>query len=200
MTEIQQSLSEAEQTMREEGWILSNELLSLEPDSPVVSAFRLLMENEWDKFTDTITDNSALRFFNTERPDFSCAKDWADLAEGEQVTPYSDSWRIPPGLPKHAREFCREFRAIARQDVYDEGTSWPAVFRTVESWNSGRIGYDRVTDPSVCMALTISNPAVEKYLQQRTAPHTLLINLLTQRSLWATRAGDAVALLIHHKR
>lgn len=108
-------MTDAEKTMREEQWMLSAELLltpSFVPEPPIVTAFRLLDGMKWEQFRDSLVDNPALRFFNPELREFSCASGWEDLADEYGVPEYAECWRIDVSMPEAARRFCRDLRAL----------------------------------------------------------------------------------------
>ena len=115
-------MCDAELTMREEQWILPNELLN--PDRyepPVITAFRVLDAAALERFLDDLRDNPALRFFNPEQAEFSCAASWDALAAEHGIEPYDHTWRIDPRLEPAARDFCRELRSVVRAR-HDGGT------------------------------------------------------------------------------
>ena len=116
--------SDAELTMREEQWMLSNELLNADvPEPPIVTAFKLLDESRWEQFRAAISDNAALRFFNPELREFSCAAGWEALSEECGITPYGACWRIDATLPEPARQFCRDLRALVDSEATDTADS-----------------------------------------------------------------------------
>ena len=112
-------MTDAEKTMREEQWMLSEELLltpASVPEPPIVTAFRLLDGMRWEQFRESLVDNPALRFFNPELREFSCASGWEDLADECGIQPYAECWRIDVSMPEAARQFCRDLRALISRE------------------------------------------------------------------------------------
>jgi hypothetical protein len=125
------NLRDIERTMREERWMLSEELFASErPEPDEVAAFRVLQETDWMHFIDTITDNPALRFFNPERQEFSPAPDWAALAADYGVEPFGPEWAISDDLPLNVRAFCRELRHAVRRISQSDHTGGCKSFYT----------------------------------------------------------------------
>lgn len=101
--------------MREENWMLSSELFDPSRKEPEeVIAFRILQEEDWVHFVMNIEGNDALKFFNPEQREFSCADTWAKLAEMEGVECFDNRFRIDSGMAEKAKDFCREFRTALR--------------------------------------------------------------------------------------
>lgn len=108
-------MTDAERTMREEQWMLSSELLRLDQhEPPIITAFRALDAAALERFMSDLRDNPALRFFNPEQVDFSCAASWDALAAECGIEPHDHTWRIDPRLEPAARDFCRELRSVVR--------------------------------------------------------------------------------------
>lgn len=107
----------AERTMREERWMLTDELFaSKRPEPPEVAAFRMLQEEDWMHFMGNVEGNDAMRFFNPELKEWSCMPDWEALAEDWGVKPYHIDLAIPENITPEAHDFCRSMRAAMRHD------------------------------------------------------------------------------------
>lgn len=133
--------------MREERWMLSSELFESTREEPdEVIAFRILQESDWTHFMDSIEGNDALKFFNPELREFSCGCSWEDLCEITGVAPYDPWWSIPDDVSQVTHDFCREARAMLRDEgVTPEETSTP-VF-CAPSKPDARVSALRVTLP-----------------------------------------------------
>ena len=132
--------------MREEKWVLSGELLADLP--PAVLAFRLLYESEWDTFEDDLTDNDALKFFNTEQQEFSSEPTWSSLCASQGIEPYHDDWAIPQTLPEDVQELCREIRLQARM-FESEFTGGCKAFRDPKDPEYEKQGYPFISNRCV---------------------------------------------------
>ena len=86
------------------------------PEPPIVTAFRLLDGMRWEQFRESLVDNPALRFFNPELREFSCASGWEDLADECGIQPYAECWRIDVSMPEAAQQFCRDLRALISRE------------------------------------------------------------------------------------
>lgn len=170
-------MTDAERTMREEQWMLTQEFLDPDrPEPPIVTAFKLLDADGWEAFLRNIDDSHALKFFNPELRDFSCAADWETLASECGIEPYDQWWSIDPQLAPEVCDFCREFRAAVRDR---------------EGITAG--GLAAFTAPGVGMVKELGlivyhdggglapyfNPAY-----QRVADYQLVDQLLRPRKLW----------------
>ena len=114
-------MTPAERTMREEKWMLTNELHDpMAEEPPEVIAFRVLQEEDWTHFVMNTEDNPALRFFNPEQRDFSHGEDWEDLCKIRGFPPFDHTWAIPE-MHHDVDAFCREMRNTCR-DRGSEGT------------------------------------------------------------------------------
>lgn len=116
--------------MREEGWILSNELL--DPLPPVAMAFKTLYEAAWDEFTRDIME-SPFRFFNLEQGEFSGLCDWSALCAENGIPPCDHNWAIPDTMEPHMKDMCRQIRSILLQRETQRQPDDPKVFR--DEWN-----------------------------------------------------------------
>lgn len=108
--------SDTELTLREYGWITSDELLSDEVIlSPFSRAVKELDERFWTEFVDGIREkeSSALTFFNTNTGEFLPGDSWEALASIEGLTDegvFDSVWRIPTGISKACHDFCVQIR------------------------------------------------------------------------------------------
>jgi hypothetical protein len=108
-------MTDIERTMREEKWMLTNELfLPDRPEPPEVVAFRMLQEADWIYFLDDVYDNPGMKFFNPETRGFSHADSWEELGALYGVEPFRSELAIPDGIPENVKDFCRELRNSMR--------------------------------------------------------------------------------------
>ena len=170
-------MTDAERTMREEQWMLTQEFLDPNyPTPPIVGAFKLLYEAQWELFLRDIDNNHALKFFNQELNDFSCASSWESLAAANGVEPYDKWWSIDPQLPSDIRDFCREFRAVVRS--FDSGnTGGNAAFGAPSPNFPPQLALI-VQHDGGCLA-PYFNPSYE-----RPAEYRLVDQMLRSRRLW----------------
>ena len=122
--------SDTELTMREERWMPCSELLTTEP--PVVTAFRTLHGRNWEVFRQDLTEG-ALHFFNPERPEFSHALTWEELADEYGVRPCGRMWRIPEQLSPAAHQTCRQIRQNMRHVVVETEPKMPVFWAPDDS-------------------------------------------------------------------
>lgn len=110
-------MSDVERTLREEKWVLAPELFTgKQQEAPLIQAFKQLNHTAWEEFVSDLTDNEALRFFNTETGEFSHAKDWEDLAASQGIEPFDLWWMIDQDLSPDVQDVCREIRAAVRAE------------------------------------------------------------------------------------
>jgi hypothetical protein len=127
-------MNDYERTMREEGWMLTDELFLAErPEPPEVIAFRLVQEEDWTHFIMDVTENPAMRFFNPEIREFSHAATWEELSEQYGIAPFKDELAIPAGLPENVQNFCRELRNSMRERG-EEGCGGCKAFHSPSDW------------------------------------------------------------------
>jgi len=99
--------------MREEKWVLTNELHDSKDEPPVVAAFRVLQNDDWVHFWNETYDAPGVRFFNYEQREYSGADSWESLALQMGLPEYPDELAIPTNLNSKAEEFCRMLRTLA---------------------------------------------------------------------------------------
>lgn len=105
--------SDIERTCREEGWILSSELL-LAPYPAMVLAFMQYNGNAWEEFENDMEDeDSALTFFNAESCEFASFSTWEALSEQLGITPLEEELALPEDIPQSVKEALREVRDLA---------------------------------------------------------------------------------------
>lgn len=122
--------------MREERWILTDELFAASrPEPPEVAAFRLLQEGDWDHFMTHVIDNPAMKFFNPEIPDFSSAGSWETLSVTLGVAPFAEELAIPTDLPTVVQDFCRDLRNEMRR-VGEEYCAGCTAFYSPSDWST----------------------------------------------------------------
>jgi hypothetical protein len=111
-----QAIIDAERTMREEKWLITNELFDPDrPEPPDVAAFRALQEDDWLHFMTEVVDNDAMKFFNPERREYSSAADWEALAKSYGIwPPYKDEFSIPATISEEMQDLCRQIRQHVR--------------------------------------------------------------------------------------
>lgn len=102
---------ELERTLREEGWMLSNELHEGE-EPMLVAAFRALQEEDWTKFVDDTTDNPGLKFYNRFSSEYSPASSWGRLSADTGIAPLGDEWALPPDLTDRSAKLALGVRRI----------------------------------------------------------------------------------------
>jgi hypothetical protein len=173
-------MTDAERTMREEQWMLTQEFVDADyPIPPIVAAFRLIQPAQWELFLSDIDDNSALRFFNPELNDFNCASSWESLAADNGIEPYDAVWSIDPRLDGPVRDFCRELRsALKATGNYGTGGLQSFVFP------------DGVYPSAAAKPLLIvqhDGGALAPYFNssyERPAEYRLVDQLLRTRNMW----------------
>lgn len=169
-------MTDAERTMREEQWMLTQEFVDEDyPIPPIVAAFKLIHAAQWEMFLRDIDDNAALRFFNPELNDFSCAASWEELATDNGIEPCDESWGIDPQLPPDVQQFCRELRAHVR---HFEGNS-----------TGGQKVFERPAVAADSRVLTIyhdGGPLAPYFNPSYELPveYALVDQLLRSRNLW----------------
>lgn len=128
-------MNKFERVMREERWMLTEELfLPGRSEPPEVVAYRMLREDEWIDFMFDVSENPSLKFFNPELREFSHARTWVGLSEQYGVRPFSDELAIPQGVPEEVQDFCRELRNSLRQAEEDTGCGGCKAFYAPEEW------------------------------------------------------------------
>lgn len=174
-----------ERTLREERWIIAEELLArFRPEPAEVVAFRLLQERDWTRFVESIQGNAALKFFNPELGEFSGAKDWKALSEQYDIAPFDDELAISPDMLPVAQDFCRQLRMEMRW-VKDEGCGGCKAFYTPEEWSMN--GRGPSVDPGVVLVVCHDggNMAPRFNLDyEQTAMYDRVDLFLDHRNLW----------------
>lgn len=179
----QKHMTDAQRTMREENWMLTDELHSgARPEPPEVTAYRVLRDEDWVEFVMDTENNQALRFFNPEQREFSPAQDWDELCEMQGIAPYAKEWSIPATLTEAARDFCRELRndVLARGD---EDTKGHHAFHDPKGG---------LFETTACCVLVVSHPpdtALESYFKSMGEMEGHTVDLLRARKLVRIRMG-----------
>jgi hypothetical protein len=102
--------SDIERTCREEGWILSSELLSA-AYPVIVLAFMQYNEPAWEEFENDVEDeNSDMTFFNTRFYEFESVTTWERLAENRGIVPSEAELVLPEDIPQIVKDALLEVR------------------------------------------------------------------------------------------
>ena len=138
--------SDIERTCREEGWILSSELLQT-PYPLLVYAFMQYNGPAWDEFENDMEDeNSLMTFFSAACYEFESASDWAALAKQRGIAPLEEELEIPEDIPQNAKNALMEVRDFAGS-LWDRpaATGGCKAFYSPQEWrDKGWIVNDKV--------------------------------------------------------
>jgi len=182
-----------ERTMREEKWMLTNELFTptrFEP--PEVIAFRMLQEPDWEHFMTEIVDNPAMKFFNPELREFSSAESWADLSSEYDTPPYAADFAIPDSIPENVKDFFRQLRNSMRESG-DEWTGGCKAFYSPEEWvdpvSSGYLAIVCHDGGSVAPRFNLNYERIKLYDE--------VDHMLRHRGLWREHKNAAVSYILN---
>ncbi len=105
--------SDIERTCREEGWILSGELLD-GPYPLMVLAFMQYNIHAWEEFENEMEDeSSSMMFFNTDCCEFESVTTWGELAEQRGIKPLEEELALPVDIPQNVKTALLEVRDFA---------------------------------------------------------------------------------------
>ncbi len=98
----------AQGTAREEGWMLSEDLLA-EPLPPVVKALRTLDGDSWAWFVEQLNPEN-MKFFNHETSEFNSSLTWRALLESEGLPVCNVYLSIPASATEEQSLLIRQIR------------------------------------------------------------------------------------------
>lgn len=141
--------SDTERTCREEGWILSSELLNT-PYPLLVYAFIQYNGHAWDEFEKDMVDDSAMTFFDTVSCEFESVSDWVSLANQRGVAPLEEELALPKDIPQNVKNALMEVRDFAGS-LWDRpaSTGGCKAFYSPQEWRDK--GWE-VNDKVLCVA------------------------------------------------
>lgn len=127
--------SDVERTCREEGWILSSELLET-PYPAMVLAFMQYNGCAWEEFeNDMESEDSDLMFFNTEACEFESVTTWEALVKQRGIIPLEVELALPEDIPQNVKNALLELRDVAGR-VWDRpaSTGGCKAFYSPQEW------------------------------------------------------------------